>query len=298
MIGSNVSTVGGLSMGFIQGKEWNCDCIQIYLTPSRTWKVPIIESEEIKKFRTIHSKSNIKEIVAHIPFLVNIASEDDELREKSVERLLIESKIASILGVPFLVLHPGSNRDKKKGLKNIIEGLNLISEIKYDFMPKILLETMSGQGSMLCSKFEEIQEILDRVNKPNYFGVCFDTAHVFIAGYNFCGYGGYEKVLAEFDEIVGIKKINTIHFNDAKTTRGSRNDRHAAIGQGKMGLQVFHAMLNDDRFKSIPKILEIPERDESLKTLKFLKKLQNEKHIVAGKIELSNTNILERNLLS
>lgn len=284
-------------MGFVQGRQWGCDCIQIYLTPSRTWNVPELSVEEIKQFKAFWKNTNVKQIVAHIPFLVNIASDDEELRQRSVERLVLEVNMANKLQVEYLVLHPGSTRNRKEGIERIIEGLNIATERKYDFMPKILLETMSGQGNMLCSRFEDIAEIIKKVENPDHIGVCLDTAHLFIAGYDFIGYAGYEKTLQTFDKIVGINTIKVIHLNDSKTSQGSHNDRHAAIGEGKMGLQIFHALLNDKRFENIPKILEIPERDEkSYDTLQLLRELKSRKSVEPQKVELSTQNLLEEHI--
>jgi deoxyribonuclease-4 len=141
---------------------------------------------------------------------------------------------------------------------------------------------MAGQGTTLGSRFEELAEILRGLEKPERSGVCFDTAHVFIAGYPFIGYDGYLETLEEFERIVGISRIGVIHLNDSKTPGGSKNDRHAAVGEGHMGIQVFHALLQDNRFTDVPMILEIPERDEkSERTLQMLRDLSERRSPVA-----------------
>lgn len=129
---------------------------------------------------------------------------------------------------------------------------------------------------MIGSHFEEIAFILERVQKPELSGVCLDTGHLFMAGYDIRGYKGWESVLNEFDEVIGLEKIGAIHLNDSKTNLGSRSDRHACIGEGKLGLRVFHAILKDQTFKDVPKVLEIPERDtKSEDNLELLRNLQN-----------------------
>jgi len=276
MIGSNVPTMGGLHTGFAWGDKWGCECIQIYITLSRQWEVPELNQDDITKFKTSWEKSSVKEVVAHVPFLVNIASPDKEIWQKSIDRLITEISRAERFGVSFLVLHPGSyiNLIKKEGIKRVIQALDIVFRGFDKLSVKILLETMAGQGTMLGSSFEEIAEILEKTANSGSLGVCFDTGHVFMAGYDLRSYEGYENILREFDKLVSLEKIGCFHLNDSKTKLGSRNDRHACIGEGELGLQVFHALLLDQRFSKTPKILEIPERDKRSKdNLELLRKL-------------------------
>jgi len=275
MLGSNVPTIGGFHTGFKWGDRWGCEVIQIYITLSRRWNVPELAKGEISKFKMAWQESSVKEVVAHVPYLVNLASQDKELYQKSIERLLIEISRAIKFGVSLLVLHPGSygKSRREKGVKRIIDALNSIFQ-EIDFPGKILLETMAGQGTTIGSRFEELALILEKVKKPESLGICLDTGHLFMAGYDIRGYEGYQKILDEFDRIIGIEKIKAIHLNDSKTDLGRRVDRHASIGEGKLGLQTFQAILKDERFKGVPKILEIPERDtKSKNNLELLRKL-------------------------
>lgn len=276
-LGSNVPTIGGLPTGFRLADEWGCESIQVYLTLSRRWDVPELTKEEIGKFKTAWEESSVKEVVAHIPFLVNLASPDKEIRRKSIERLKIEISRANEFGVKYPVLHPGSygNTSKKVGIDRIVEGLNTIPSKIDNPSIKILLETMAGQGTAMGSTFEELATIFEKLENPEFFGVCFDVAHVFMAGYDIRGYRGYERVMQKFDKVVGLDKIKVIHLNDSKTKLNSHNDRHANIGEGELGLQVFHAILRDRKFRVIPKILEIPDRDKRTKDdLNLLRRLQ------------------------
>jgi len=277
MLGSNVPTVGGFHAGFKWGDEWRCECIQIYITLSRRWDVPNLSRDEIAEFKTAWQESSVKQVIAHVPYLVNLASPTQDLWAKSVNRLLIELSRATKFGVSLLVLHPGSygTSSRQEGIKKIIEVLDNIFE-EVDAPVKILLETMAGQGTMIGSRFEEIAFILEKVQRPELLGVCLDTGHLFMAGYDIRGYKEWKSVLNEFNRIIGVGKIGAIHLNDSKTSLGSKSDRHACIGEGKLGLQVFHGILGDQRFSDIPKILEIPERDTRSKdNLALLRNLQN-----------------------
>jgi len=278
MIGSNVPQLGGFMTGFKYGDNWNCDCIQMYITPSRRWDVKDLTNNEIQSFKKLWRESNVKEVVAHIPFIVNLATSDKAHLERSINRVITEIKIATLYGIKNLVIHPGSSKNstKEKGMNQVIKSLNYIFSIMNNKKKFTLcLETMAGQGNMLCSSFNEIKTIIDKVKNNNFLGVCFDVAHVFISGYDIRGYKVYERILNEFDELIGINKINVIHLNDSKTDLGSKNDRHENIGEGKIGLQTFHSFVTDNRFKNIPKIIEIPKRDEkSEENLNLLRKLQ------------------------
>lgn len=267
MIGSNVPTVGGLPMGFRYADEWGCQCIQIYVTLSRRWEVPDLTPIEIAKFKDAWGRSAVRKVIAHIPYLVNLASPDNVLWQKSIDRLMTEVSRAQQFGVSCLVLHPGSygNSNRKEGIQRIIDALDKVHERQDSLSPKILLETMAGQGKAIGSCFEEIALILREVKKPESLGICFDTGHVFMAGYDIRGYQGYKDVMEDFEAIIGLDKIESFHLNDSQTYLGSRNDRHACIGEGELGLQIFHALLKDERFFKIPKILEIPERDKRSK---------------------------------
>ncbi len=202
----------------------------------------------------------------------------DDVWRKSKERLSTELALADKLGLQFVVLHPGYYRslDKKMGIKRIIEALNdVLGDVEASTV-KILLETTAGQGTAIGSRFEEIAYILKESERNHFLGVCFDTCHVFAAGYDLRGYEGYKKVLEKFDTLIGLDRLQAIHLNDSKTGLGSRVDRHASIGEGKLGLQVFHAFVRDPRFRNIPKVLEIPERHgkKVQQQLQLLRKLQ------------------------
>lgn len=277
MLGSNVPTIGGLSKGFECADKWGCECIQIYLTLSRKWDVPVLSEKEISGFKDAWKKSKVKEVIAHLPYLANLASPDNNLYAKASNRLIIELDRAREMEVSFIVVHPGSHRGAgvKTGIKRIVDALNIALISTGNMFTKILLETMAGQGTEIGSSFEQLAEIIGLVKQPERFGICFDTCHVFAAGYDISSYEECEKTIEHLDKIIGIKNIGVFHLNDSKEDLGSRIDRHASIGEGCLGLECFHAIVKDLRFSDIPKILEIPERDEkSQQNLDILRKLQ------------------------
>jgi deoxyribonuclease-4 len=281
MIGSNVPahpSRGGLATLFHYADEWGSECAQTYITLSRRWSVRDLRPEEISDFKSTWQKSKVKEVVAHVPLIVNLASPLDETWQKSTDRLSAELHRVNQLGIHFLVLHTGYYGDsgKKTGTERVIKGLKTVLDGVNESTGKILLETMAGQGTALGFRFEDIAHILNNVAKKNFLGVCLDTSHVFAAGYDLRGYQGYDRVLKEFDAAIGLDELKAIHLNDSKTELGSRVDRHAPIGEGKMGLQVFHAFVTDQRFRDTPMVLELPSRDADLikRQLELLRKLQ------------------------
>jgi len=281
MLGSNVPAHparGGLATLFRYAEEWRCECAQTYITLSRRWNVPNLTREEISNFKSAWQKSQVKQVIAHAPLLVNLASPVDNIWQKSKDRLSTELSRANRLGIQFLVLHPGycRNLGKETGIERIIGALNNVLDNVNDLTTKILLETTAGQGTVVGSRFEEIAYILEKTRRKRFLGVCFDICHVFAAGYDIRGYRGYEKVLKKFDAVIGLDKLKVIHLNDSKTRLGFKVDRHASIGEGKLGLQIFHAFVKDMRFRDTPKVLEIPGRDgkKVQQQLELLRKLQ------------------------
>lgn len=276
MLGATVPTIGGIHNAFKWGDEWNIQAVQFYLTLSRQWKVNRMTDEDKEKFRRAWKNSNIKEVVAHIPYLVNLTSAMESTREKSIDRMIAEIERAKELGVRYLVLHPGSpgKNGKKKGLKLLKKGFDKIFKEVDPHGVEILIETMAGQGTSLGSSFEEVKEILDLLDNQEVFSVCFDSAHVLEAGYDIRGERGYENVLNEFEKQIPLKKIKTFHLNDSKTEFNSNSDRHEHIGEGEIGLAFFKKLLNDQRFKNTPKIIETPNMGQmsegNLETLRNL----------------------------
>ncbi len=216
-------------------------------------------------------------VIAHATYLINLASPDKIIYENSIKSLAQELERCQLLHIDYLVLHPGSSvsSSKEEGLKRIILGLNTI--LKKEYKTMILLETMAGQGSSLGSIFEELATIRNNSTYKDKIGFCFDTCHVFAAGYVFSTKDSYEKMWDNFDKILGIINIKAFHINDSKKELGCKVDRHEAIGKGMMEIETFKLIMNDHRFLTIPKIIETPKESlkddfENLETLKSLVK--------------------------
>jgi len=261
LLGAHVSISGGVYKAPERGEKLGCESIQIFSKNQMQWKAKPLTPGDSQKFKEELRKTHIKEVVIHDSYLINLGSPDEEKLKKSRDAFLDEMVRAEILGVKYLVFHPGSHMGKGEeiGLKLIAESLNiLIDKAKEASNVLLLLETTAGQGSNLGYKFEHLKFIMDQVEKKERLGVCFDTAHAFEAGYDISTEEGYERTFKEFDNIIGLEKLKVFHLNDSKTPLGSHIDRHEHIGEGMIGLKAFELLVNDERFKNHPMILETP----------------------------------------
>lgn len=269
-----MSIAGGVYNSLLWGKELGCNTIQIFTKNANQWNARELTSNEIDKFKQLQKETQISPVVAHDSYLINIASKDKELLKKSRESLLFELTRAEMLGLQYLVMHPGSNPDEKDGIKRIADSLNWVHSKSPKFKAQICLETTAGQGNTLGHRFEQMAEIMDLVDDKKRLAVCYDTAHTFAAGYDIRTKKAYEETFKKFDRIIGLKKLKVIHLNDSKKDLGTRVDRHEHIDKGFIGLEAFRLLLNDLRFEKVPKLLETPKEGEMDKNnLKLLRSL-------------------------
>ena len=257
--GAHESIAGGLYKSIGRALEDGCESLQIFSKNSNRWKAKDITQEDAERFRTEAEKAGLGGITVHTSYLINIGSPDDGLWEKSREALKVEAERAHILGIKYIVLHPGSHVGSglENGIKRIAEGLNsVISETPDDVI--ILLENTAGQGTNIGHRFEHIADIIGRVEDRKRVAVCFDTCHAFAAGYDIRTEEAYGRTMDEFDNVIGLDLLKAFHLNDSKTPLGSRRDRHEQIGDGEIGLEAFRLLMNDARFEKTPGILETP----------------------------------------
>lgn len=263
-----MSVSGGKSMALKRGREMGCETIQVFIRNVRGWSSKPLDQKDIDEF--LKKKEELKEeiwpIISHNSYLINLASIDKEKLEKSYNAMLDELIKADLLGIELENVHPGvipiSDKDEiseKEALTQIANQLNkLIDETKGSNL-RILLETTAGQGKGLGNKFHHLTTIINKIKDKSRIGVCFDTAHSFAAGYDFTTKKKYNEMWNEFDDIIGLKYLFAFHLNDTEKDLGSRVDRHTHIGQGKIGREPFGFLLNDERFRNHPGIIETPK---------------------------------------
>ncbi len=273
LLGAHMSIAGGYHLAAEKGGALGCTAIQLFTKNERQWRAKPITDEEASLFRTAVANHGIKVAFAHDTYLHNLASPKPDLWRKSVDAFAEELARCERLGLDFLVTHPGSPGDTgaDTGIGRMRDALAEILERTKGFRSRILLETTAGQGATLGSRFDEMARLLEGFD---LIGVCFDTCHVFAAGYDLRTRPGYDAVLSEFDRHIGLGRLRAFHLNDSKKDLGCRVDRHEHIGRGCIGRDAFRFIMNDPRFADVPKVLETPkENDMDPVNLAVLRKL-------------------------
>ncbi len=264
LLGSHIPTVGGITRAIDRALGIGCSVMQIFVKNNMQWFAKPLMEEEIACFKKHPGREKLEMIVAHAGYLINLGVEKSENHQKSLRSLGEELMRCDQLEIPYLVLHPGSHLGAgiDHGLCCVIESLNTIHATYPKIKTHIALETTAGQGSSLGARFEELAQILLKVQSPERLAVCLDTAHVFAAGYDISKEHGIEKVMKHFEEVLGLNQLALLHLNESKTALGSHVDRHANLGDqehGKIGIETFRWIINAPEFQKIPKILETPK---------------------------------------
>jgi deoxyribonuclease-4 len=271
LLGAHEGIAGGVSTAFARAEGDGCECVQIFTRNARGWAAKPLEDEEVARFRAEQKRSRLP-VAAHASYLINAGAADPEIRKKSWGSLTEELARCETLGVPQLIFHPGSNPDAAEGIRIAADGMAAALE-KVPGKVKLLIETTAGQGASLGWRFEQLAALREGVPGPlrRRVAFCFDTCHVFAAGYGLADPADYEETMAELDRTAGLSHVQAFHLNDAKRPLGSRVDRHEHIGQGELGLEPFRNLVNDPRFADRPAFLETEERyPENLAVLRKL----------------------------
>lgn len=257
--GAHVSIAGAADRAVARATDLGCDAFQIFVKSPNRWSNAPRPDEEAAAFREAREAAGLP-VVAHAGYLINLASPKEEVRERSHRALLDELRRCLALEVPGLVLHPGAPQDdgREVGIERVARGLDAVFDELGDAPVRVLLENTAGQGSTLGVSVAELEAIRSRAEHADRLGVCLDTCHAFAAGYDLRDEAGYERLLGELADGPGLETLACWHLNDSKFPLGEHRDRHANIGDGALGLEPFARLLHDDRFASLPMILETP----------------------------------------
>jgi deoxyribonuclease-4 len=261
LIGAHISTKGGLHTVFERASLIDASAIALFAKNSNQWKGKTMTDDDVALFAKLRT---VKPILTHASYLINLATTTPEFHRKSIEALADELDRAERLGIHAVVLHPGAHLGAgvDKGVDQIARSLDQVHALLPKHQVVTLLETAAGQGSCLGCTFEELGQIIDRVDDKKRVGICVDTCHIFASGYDIRSKDGWERAVDEIDEHVGIEKVGAFHLNDSKKPLGSRVDRHENIGEGEIGVEAFRHVVSDARFRRIPKLLETPKKIE------------------------------------
>ncbi|PIS02025.1 MAG: deoxyribonuclease IV [Chlamydiae bacterium CG10_big_fil_rev_8_21_14_0_10_42_34] len=278
LLGAHTSAAGGAPNALYQGKEIGATTIQLFTSNQKQWNGRVISDDEIKLWEKALDETGITDIMSHDSYLINLGSPKPELLEKSRKAFREELKRCHLLNITYLNFHPGSatTGTTEECLKTIAESLLEMEDLIAEGKTKIVLETTAGQGTSVGHRFEHIGAIIQEVCHKIPIGVCMDTCHTFVAGYDIRTKEGWDQTLKEFDEKIGLKYLSAFHVNDSLKDLGSRVDRHADIGEGKIGSESFrYLMQNND----LPKYLETPNGpDNWKKEIVTLRKYAEEKN--------------------
>jgi len=259
-----MSVAGGHALAIDRATTFAMTACQIFTKNANQWNAKPIAPEAAESFRSRLAESDVAFVVAHDSYLINLATPDDALWERSLGAFGDELERCAQLGVPSLVTHPGAHVGSgvDAGIARVGEALNRVFDEHPDLDVTVLLETTAGQGTTLGRTFEELAGILALVEDQRRVAVCLDTCHVFAAGYDLRDADSYSATMQAFDEIIGLDRLQVFHLNDSKKGLGAKVDRHAHIGEGELGQEAFRLLLTDHRFADRPGILETPKDDD------------------------------------
>lgn len=283
LLGAHMSIEKSHALAIDRAAAFEMTALQIFTKNASRWAAKPIEPAAAETFRERLAGSDIGFTVAHDSYLINMASPDDALWDKSLNAFQDEMARCAQLGVPYLVTHPGAHMGTgvDAGISRVAEGLNRLFDEDPANPTVVLLETTAGQGTTLGRTFEELAGIIDQVENKDRVAVCLDTCHVFAAGYDLRTPETYEATIQAFDDIIGLDRLITFHLNDSKKGLGLRTDRHAHIGEGELGLDAFRLLLTDPRFAETPGVLETPKDDDELGDQRNMRTLRDLAQIAA-----------------
>jgi deoxyribonuclease-4 len=278
-IGVHLGTAGGASNAVERAREIGANTFQFFSSSPRMWRAPKVDPKQAERMRVLRTVLDVEPVVIHTSYLVNVCSQNEDVREKSVTAFRGEIDRALTWGAEYLVLHPGSWKGltRDEGLKLAAESI----ELAIDGLPwqgtgfHILIENTAGAECSLGGSFEQVAELVERLKPCAPTGVCLDTCHTHVAGYDLVSAEGYTETMGKVAATVGFDAVRVWHCNDAKAERGSKLDRHEHIGQGTMGVEPFRRLLNDPRFAHCAFIAETPvdEPGDEERNVRVLKSL-------------------------
>lgn len=278
-IGIHLGTAGGASNAVLRATEIGANTFQIFTSSPRMWRAPKVDPKQAARMKELRATHDVGPLVIHTNYLVNVCSQNEDTRKKSIDAFRGEIERALDYGSEYLVLHPGSWKGltRDEGLKlaadSIAQAIDGLAWQGTSF--HILIENTAGAEFSLGGSFEQVAELVHRLRSHAPVAVCLDTCHTHVAGYDIVSEMGYEDTMKQIKDTVSFESVRVWHCNDAKAPRGSKLDRHENIGQGTIGIEAFRRLLNDKRFAHAAFIAETPvdepgDDERNVRTLKSL----------------------------
>lgn len=259
--GAHMSIAGGLHRAIDLAEAAGCDCVQVFVKNQRQWSARPLRDDEIAAWHAAQQRTGIAPAIAHATYLINLASPDNAIWQRSIAACADELRRCSALRIRGLVIHPGAHMGcgEAAGCRRVADALRIILDEFDDPIVRPLLEITAGQGTCLGHRLEHLAGMIDRSGRPERIGICFDTCHALAAGYRFDTDETYAATFDELDRRLGIARIECFHLNDSRRECGSRVDRHTHVGEGYVGRSAFRRIVTDPRFRNVPMILETPK---------------------------------------
>lgn len=277
-LGFHVSISGGFSLAVRRAHELDCTCMQIFCRNPRGWTVKPLDKADVAEFKKLREEWDIGPVFVHTNYLINLASSKPELYNKSIEQFVIDLERTEALGAEYLVTHLGSASGQGPGwmIDRVSDALNMAMKL-HPLKATVLLENTAGEKGDVGHELEQVREVITRLKDASRIGICYDTCHGFAAGYDIRTGKGVEALAKKIKATVGLERLKGMHLNDCLRDFNSRVDRHWHIGEGKIGLDGFKALLAHPAFKEVPKIMETPKETEeddprNMKTVRSLLK--------------------------
>lgn len=263
LIGAHVSPAGGPAKAVARGVEKGCQAIQIFNQNPRAWRPTVYSDEQVSEYREAMADSDVDALLIHAVYLLNAASDDPEIRDKTLTSLTASLRAGAALGAHAVVLHPGSAKTGEVGPAIERAGAVIREALAESEGCALHLENTAGAGGTLGRSFHELAALIEAGGGGDRLGLCLDSCHLLASGFDIRTPAGLTAVLDECVELVGIGRLGSLHLNDSQTALGSNRDRHAGIGEGELGEQGCAVFLSEPRFEGLPCVLETPGPDRS-----------------------------------
>jgi len=263
LLGAHMSIAGGYHNAVHEAHRCGCDVVQLFTKNNTQWRAKEISEADAEQFAGSLRELKIAHPISHASYLINLASPEAALRQKSIEGMIVELTRAEQLGIPNVIVHPGAHTtaSEEEGLALVAASIDDIHRRTPRGKARVTLEITAGQGSCLGWRLEQLAAIIGQIKQREKIGICVDTCHAFAAGYDIRDRKCYLEFWRQFEELLGLDRLKAVHLNDSKRELGSRVDRHEHIGRGQIGAEGFRNILRDKRLRHVPMYLETPKGD-------------------------------------
>jgi deoxyribonuclease-4 len=261
LIGAHVSSAGGLARAVQRAEERGAETGQVFNQSPRAWRPTKYTDDDFAAFRARLAESAVESMYIHAVYLINVASDDPEVRRKSLASLTHALTVGAAIGAAGVIVHPGSGKGRKPEATFKLAGKAFREALMQTERCPLLFENTAGAGFTIGRTFEELAKVIEASGNGERLGVCLDSCHLYASGYEVRERKAFKAVIDRFDEVVGIKRLSALHMNDSMTPLGSNRDRHANLGEGELGEEGLRVFLGEKRFRRLPVLLEVPGPD-------------------------------------